>query len=242
MLLLLPDGTKFGSNTLVSDFMKGAYRLNPPKPRYCRFWDPTLVLNFLKKWSPARKIDLKQLSMKTLMLILLTTACRIDTVSKLSLDRLEITSTRYTFELAGEFKQSRPGYKDPLIVLRSYPADRRLCIFTYMTEYLKRTTPSRGDVRTVFLTYQKPVHAPSKDTLSRWAKTVLQDAGVDTKRFTSHSTRGASASAAERGGATLDEVLMTAGWSKDSTFAKYYRKPFLKEATFDKAVLRATKE
>ncbi|KAI8497397.1 hypothetical protein Bbelb_247030 [Branchiostoma belcheri] len=50
------------------------------------------------------------------------------------------------------------------------------------------------------------------------AKTVLQEAGIDTSRFTGHSTRGASVSAAARQGVSTKDILAAANWSTASTF------------------------
>ena len=40
-------------------------------------------------------------------------------------------------------------------------------------------------------------------------------------------TRGASASAAARGGVALSDILAMAHWSSDSTFRRFYYKPVL---------------
>ena len=53
---------------------------------------------------------------------------------------------------------------------------------------------------------------------------TLGYAGIDTTVYAPHSTRSASTSAAERGGATTEDILKTAGWTNTSTFAKYYKR------------------
>ncbi|KAI8499790.1 Phosphatidylinositide phosphatase SAC2 [Branchiostoma belcheri] len=57
------------------------------------------------------------------------------------------------------------------------------------------------------------------------AKTVLQEAGIDTSRFTGHSTRGASVSAAARQRVSTKDILAAANWSTASTFKKFYNRP-----------------
>ena len=44
----------------------------------------------------------------------------------------------YTFKLVKVIKQSRPGKNPPVIELRAYQVDRRLCIVTVLNEYLMR--------------------------------------------------------------------------------------------------------
>ena len=54
---------------------------------------------------------------------------------------------------------------------------------TSKPEYLKRTQGSRGDEDKLFISFQKPHKAVSRDTISRWVKQVLEAAGIDTKVF-----------------------------------------------------------
>ena len=140
------------------------------------------------------------------------------------------------FEL---LKQSRPGYRNPEIILRAFPSDNQLCVFTYLLEYLDRTRPLRHNTTALFLTMNKPHLAASKDSISRWIKTVMSQAGVDTTRFAPHSVRCASTSAARRGGAPINEIMKKAGWASTDVFAKYYDKP-LEIVSFQNAVLSIT--
>ena len=81
----------------------------------------------------------------------------------------------------------------------------------------------------------------SKDTLSRWIKTLLVKAGVDMSIFTPHSTRAASATAALRNLVPLKTILKTAGWSNSCTFAKFYNKPVHTSGQFAVGVLDSTR-
>ena len=72
-VIRLESGQDFGSISCVSKFMKGVYNIAPPVPKYNHIWDPDMVLELVKKWSPARKLALDKLTQKMIMLILLTT-------------------------------------------------------------------------------------------------------------------------------------------------------------------------
>ena len=72
----------------------------------------------------------------------------------------------------------------------------------------------------LFITTIKPHEAVSKDTISRWLKTILQRAGIDTSVYKGHSTRTASTSAANAAGIPINIIMEKAGWSKENTFAK----------------------
>ena len=106
----------------------------------------------------------------------------------------------YTFVLPKLLKQSRPGYNNPKVSLKAYAPDRRICIFTYLSEYLQRTKPLRQGTTALFLTLMKPFHKTSKATLARWVKEVLTASGIDTTVYGPHSARAASSSAAKKGG------------------------------------------
>lgn len=53
---------------------------------------------------------------------------------------------------------------------------------------LERTQSFREQETKLFLTYQKPHHAVSASTISRWIKSMLKRAGVDSSKFGAHST------------------------------------------------------
>ena len=188
------DSVPFGKHHLVKTYMRGVFNIRPPVPRYSQTWDPNLVLELLRQWHPTKTLDLKKLTLKVLMLILLVSGQRLQTVFFMSLDNMRSTSSSFTFVIADLLKQSRPGYKNPSIILQSYPKDERLCIFTLLKAYIQRTAPLRKDVRALFICVNKPHGPASKDTLSRWVKLVLETAGIDTDRFAPHSTRSASSS------------------------------------------------
>lgn len=48
-------------------------------------------------------------------------------------------------------------------------------------------------------------------------------------------------SAANNASVSLDDILQTAGWCSESTFAKYYKKPIVKENMFADRVLSTVK-
>lgn len=63
----------------------------------------------------------------------------------------------------------------------------------------------------------------SVDTVARWIRTVMKEAGIDIEKFNAHNAHGASASAASAGSAPLDAILRAGNWSGLSSFSKHYR-------------------
>ena len=72
---------------------------------------------------------------------------------------------------------------------------------------LERTQSFREQETKLFLTYQKPHHAVSASTISRWIKSMLKRAGVDSSKFGAHSTQAASSSAAKQAGVPIMDTL-----------------------------------
>ena len=142
----------------------------------------------------------------------------------------------YTSQIIDLLKQSRPGVKNPLVELRPFK-DETLCVLTTLKEYLTRTKFLRGSESHLFISYNRSFKRVGRDTISPWVKLVLTDSGIDTSRFKPHSTRAANTSAASNASASLEDILHTAGWSSESTFAKFYNKPIVKENTFADKVL-----
>ena len=79
------DGFVIGKHPMMAKFMKGVFSLRPPEPKYFVTWDVRQVLDFLKTWSPAESLSLKQLTLKLVMLAALITAARSSSVNKMNL-------------------------------------------------------------------------------------------------------------------------------------------------------------
>ena len=133
-IIILPDNQKFGDHPLVTRFMKGIFNLHPPTPRYISVLYPNDVLTKLKHkpWIPAKKLTLLQLSMKTALLMLLTSLNRPQLLISLDLDNMKekINSLSFCIPVL-QLKQVRPGYKPELLSFKAFP-DKRLCVFNYL--------------------------------------------------------------------------------------------------------------
>ena len=92
------------------------------------------------------------------------------------------------------------------------------CVATVLDEYIDRTSSLRGEEQQLFISYANPHHGVSRDTISRWIRTVMQKAGVDTTLFKPHSTRAASTSKARSCNVSMLAVMKAASWSSDWVF------------------------
>ena len=216
------DGHSFGTHPLVCWLIKGGYERNPPKPRYSEFWDVNVVFQYLKNSGPTNKLTLKQLSFKLAILLLLVSSQRGQTIINLSVDQMSVTDT-IVFKMKRLLKHNRLG--DPLdtVVFKPYHQCKRLCVVRTLKRYVELTGPIRKHNQ-LLLSFQSP-HGPiSRDTLSRWTLTIMNMAGLDVAKYKSHSTRGASTSAAKRLGIPVSLILKQASWKSVESFATYYDK------------------
>ena len=65
-----------GSHPHVCRIVKGVFEQRPALPHYADTWDVNTVLNTLKLYSPLEKLSLKELTLKTAMLLSLVTGQR----------------------------------------------------------------------------------------------------------------------------------------------------------------------
>ena len=227
-LLILPNGAQFGAQADVCLFLKGVFNIKPTQPRYVSTWDPSQVLKFLESWVPAHNISLEKLTLKVIMLILLLSGQRPQIITKLSLDRMKQGQDYFEFILElTDLKQGRVNYRPGTIRLQQYPSNKRLCIFNYMLEYVQRTALIRHGQNTLILTHKKPHRPATQNSIARWIKQLLTEAGIDTKTFSAGSTRSAATSKAHEQGAPIQQVMDMGGWTQMSTFTKFYNRPIL---------------
>lgn len=224
--LSLISSRDLGENPQIKRFLKGVFKMRPPKPKYNCTWDPQLVLNYLKN---STESNLKFISCKLVSLLTLATGERLQTISLIKCSYILFSNTGVTILIPDLVKTSRPNFCQPSLCLPYFEQNSKLCVASTLKDYLDATrTLRRPDQDSLFITYSKPHGTASKQTLSRWVKSVLQAAGVDITKFKAHSTRHAATSSAFRKGVSIDVIKKSAGWSKESsTFGKFYNRPLV---------------
>lgn len=223
-----------GELPIVTRFMKGVFRLNPPKPKLCSTWRVKDVLAHMQAQASVKDLGLKDLSLKLVLLLALTSAARAHEIAALDMQFLTEKEDSWEFSLAIHVKQSRPNHPSRRIYLPAYPVNEKLCVVTTLKEYRARTVSVRKSSK-LLLALVAP-HAPiSSQTVSRWLKSALRLAGI-TPEYTGHSTRSASTSAAAESGIPLEVIIEAADWASAETFRKYYHRP-TSRGTFANTVL-----
>jgi integrase len=217
-------GVPFGKDPLVCRFLKGVFELKPSLPKYSEIWDVNKVLCYLQQVSSVNQISLKDLTMNLSTLLCLLTGQRCQTIHKININFIQFMADRCIITIREVLKHTKAGKHQAPLELCAYPNDKRICVLEYLQEYIKRTATLRGDEKQLLVSFVKPHKAVTKDSIARWVKSILKQAGIDTDKFTCHSTRAASTSCVKAAGLNLPQIMQSAGWSNSSTFAKFYDK------------------
>ena len=67
-------------------------------------------------------------------------------------------------------KQSAPGKNRPVLILPSFSFDSRLCVAIALGENINHTSSFREEEKQLFISFVRPHHGVSKDTISRRIK------------------------------------------------------------------------
>jgi integrase len=155
----------------------------------------------------------------------------VQTFSKIRLNNIEFGNFEVKIKIPDLLKTSKPGTSQPTLILPFFNERPEICPVKTLQVYLDLTHNYRNQNDTLFLSCNKPHKAVGSQTLSRWVKDILKLSGIDTSRFTAHSTRHAATSAAQKLGVNIDQIRKAAGWSPSThTFAKFYNRPIINES------------
>ena len=224
-----------GKHPLVKRFMKGLFELEPHFPRYRFVWDVSVLFSYFRRLDEPKNLTLNILGKKLAMLIcILAGGQRCQTLHAIDVLHIKIVEDVCYIPFYTKLKQTRKGHHLAPLKFRVY-REPKLCVVNNLTEYLKKTQGKRSD-GALFISYQRPHKRVSKDTISRWVKEMMTNAGVN-PNFVSHSSRSAASSCALQKGVSLKEICDACGWSSQKTFASHYRKEIL-PATMAEAMLR----
>nr|CAI5851471.1 unnamed protein product [Callosobruchus analis] len=208
----------------IKRFSQGLRHLRRSLPKYRSTWDPSVVLNYLKKLPPSPS-SLQQLTYKTAMLLALATGQLVQTLASIDVGNLHILPDRLDIHITKQLKTTHTGQNQTPLVIPFFSEDVDICPAKSVLSYLEETKTIRGNIQNLFVTFKKPHHPASTQTISRWLKATLKLSGVDVNLFGAHSTRHASTSSAARKGVHYDSIRLVAGWTeKSKMFAIFYNK------------------
>ena len=142
----------------------------------------------------------------------------------LSIQHMEADENSYTFIPIELQKHSRPSHQDIPIRFVAYKINVNLSPVTTLKEYLKQRerTSTINITQKIFVTHHEPIREADKETLSRWIKEIMKNAGINLNIFKPHNCWSASSSAAKKPGVSIEAILKKRQWSNCRTFQKYY--------------------
>ena len=176
------------------------------------------------------------LTLKKFFLLAITRPSRSADLSQLDSSGMRSSVNGVSFIPSTLAKQSRQGKPIKSFFFPSFPQNPILCLVRTLSAYLDKTNQVRGSETKLFLPFIKPHKAVTSSTISRWLRTILEQAGINSEIFSAHSTPEASALAAARGGVTLEDILKAANWRLESVFQRFYDKQ-LDRAFYGRAVI-----
>ena len=188
--------------------------------------------NYRKQQSQSQKLA-------TLLVLLCGQRCG-EILSVLDIRNLDLRENMCVIRIGDILKTSGPKNHIGKIKFHSNPNDLTICPLNCLRQYLEATKQHRDNITSLFITLNKPFKVPSKDTLVRWVKQTLKDAGINMNIFSTHSTRSASNSKAKTS-VLLKTILETGGWRRNRTFSRFYNKLILQEEQYCFSILNSKK-
>ena len=186
------DGISVGSHPAVARLLKGAFHRTPPMPRYSSFWDVGIVINYLKSLGNNEGLTLRQLTLKTVMLLALTRPSQSADLSNLNIQWRSYRSDGVTFRPTHLAKQNRSSKHLPDFFFPCFKDDPILCpVVTVKAseECTKefRDFQSSTPKTCLFLSWIGKHNPVTSSTIARWLKETMKDAGIDISIFKLHS-------------------------------------------------------
>ena len=234
------EGHPVRKHPLVCKLLQGIFNKRPPMPRYHHTWDVGVVVHYLKGLEPSEEQPLPILTKKLVTLLALANASCASDLHALDLQYHQFSQEGVLFHILTLTKTRRSGPPRTTFISK-FEEEPSICPVKTLRVYIDRTKHLRKQEAKgrlpLLISFKKPHKVVSSATISRWVKQVLAESGVNTDVFKAHSVRVASSSTALTKGISIGDIMQTAGWSRSSTFEKFYYKP-LEQTNFTEAVLK----
>ena len=251
------DGMKVGQHPLISQFIRGVFNVRPPKRQLIPSWDLLEVLEVLRNppFAPTSSLNLKNLTLKTIFLVAITSARRVSEIQ--ALGRF---SPFLRFEAQNVVLNTIPGFLSKTANPSNLGSDlilpcfcehvKELCVKCTVSHYVKITGAQGCKSDRLFVAFGDACkgQAVTSRTIAGWIVRVIRIAydikGLPPPDVRAHSTRSAATSWGLFQKASLQCIIAAADWRQTSTFIKHYRLHIWKKdrAQFGLSVLSSSIE
>ena len=141
------------------------------------------------------------------MLLTLTSAARASEICYLDTRYLIKHNSGYIFHFGKDTKTTKRGKLRSPIKFIPFDTNENLCACHHIYLYLEKTKEWYKTEPQLLISFIGSHRGVSKSAISRWIITVLNLSGIDTRTFTSHSTRSTPSSKAKEPGVPTAEFL-----------------------------------
>jgi hypothetical protein len=227
---------KLAESPPIKAFFKAHKRKQPViKKKTDEIWDVKIMVNWLRTWGLNEDLELEKLQLKVMMLLCLFTFGR----PRSDIGRIQHGDIEWVYEnsnntntltgvriLMREPKEAQQKYA----TISTLPNQQNMCVVSTLQTFINKTASIRTHLEsdhTLFLAYiNHPTKPPGNihpKTVAQKLKQVMEQAGIDTIKYTAHSIRSASATAAYEAGIKKKDIKRHGNWSlKANTLETYY--------------------
>ena len=216
------DNHTVGMHPLVCRYLKGFFNKFPVLPKYLFTWDVGVELECISSMDTENVQHLSQ-KLATLLAILCGQRAR-EILSLMDISNIAMEETCLIIRIGDLRKTSNRKFHNEELKFPKYIENTNICPVTSLKQYLHMTSKNRGEIKSLFITKVRPFKPASKDTMAKWIRETLSNAGIDTSIFSPHSTRSAASSTAKRCRVPIDTILKPGGWRSMKTFGWFYDK------------------
>ena len=161
-------GQHIGTDEEIKRFFKGVQNLRPSTAKYNSIWNPSEVLEYIRENLGCNEnLSLEDLSMKTILLLALTTGHRMQTLSLIQIQNIKESQTSMMITITEPIKTSAFNKKQPVLVIPRYAEDERICPMLSLLAYKNATENLRETEDKLFTSFKKPHKAVGTSSLSR---------------------------------------------------------------------------
>lgn len=156
---------------VLKRFLRGVFRLRPPRRKYSFTWDPSIVLNYLENLPKNEELSLRLLSRKLATLLALISAHRLQTLARIRVKDIVVSSDGIQIAIADLIKTSSPRSMQPILHIPFFTEKPALCAASTLLQYIERTANLRSNEQDyLFLSTRKPFLTASTQTISKWIR------------------------------------------------------------------------
>lgn len=102
---------------LITRFMRGIFKNRPTRAKYTTTWNVDYVLQYIESVPETSDLKIKEFSQKTVTLMILVTAQRLQAMALIIIDNIKISASAINIKIPELIKTLKPGGFQPDLTL-----------------------------------------------------------------------------------------------------------------------------